>query len=63
MQTWQSFMDQSCCKALKKTPWACMLANYSLPYISSSSFIVEAQTDQTVYPLNSPSSSLSVQAS
>lgn len=45
---WQSFADESCVAARTADPWACMLANYSYPYISSEAFVVEAQTDQVV---------------
>ena len=43
---WQAFADESCVQGRTADPWACMLANYSFPYISTPSFAVEAQTDQ-----------------
>jgi hypothetical protein len=42
---WNATADASCV-ASARPPSACMLANYSLPYISSDVFIVEAQTDK-----------------
>lgn len=45
---WSSFMDASCVKGLSATPWACMLSNYSFPFIEVESYAVEAQTDQVV---------------
>ena len=43
---WQSFVDEGCAAALASTPWACMLSNYSFPYITSESYAIEAQSDQ-----------------
>lgn len=43
---WSSYADESCVAALSDTPYACMLANYSYPYIAADSFAIEAQTDQ-----------------
>ena len=45
---WNSTVDDSCFAANADAPWFCMLANNSLPYISSEVFITEAQTDQVV---------------
>ncbi len=45
---WQSFVDRNCLRALADTPWACLLANYSFPYIQQESYVVEAQTDEVV---------------
>jgi hypothetical protein len=45
---WQSYVNEDCAAALSATPWACLLANYSFPYVKSASFVVEAQTDQVV---------------
>lgn len=45
---WQPFLDVDCYRALKDTPWACILANYSHPYVQSPVFVAEAQTDQVV---------------
>lgn len=48
-RTWESATDASCFDHFKHdTPSQCLLANYSYPFISSPSFIVEAQTDQVV---------------
>jgi hypothetical protein len=44
---WGSFVDADCAKALAD-PSACLLANYSFPYISAEAFVAEAQTDQVV---------------
>lgn len=45
---WAAFVDEDCAAGLRSTPWACLLSNYSFPYVSSGSFAVEAQTDQVV---------------
>ena len=45
---WQSYVDLTCLSAKTKDPHACTLAAYSYPYISSETFIIEAQTDQVV---------------
>lgn len=45
---WNSFIDQSCGKHFYSEQWMCMLANVSFPFISSGSFIAEAQTDEVV---------------
>jgi O-palmitoleoyl-L-serine hydrolase len=47
-QLWQSFADESCVAAIPSTPWACLLSNYSHPYVSTPAFIFEAQTDEVV---------------
>lgn len=43
---WQSFIDPACAAGLGPRDYACMLSNYSFPYIKASAFITEAQTDQ-----------------
>lgn len=45
---WQAFADETCVAARTADPWACMLANYSFPYIAAEAFVIEAQTDQVV---------------
>jgi hypothetical protein len=45
---WSSYVDRNCLNGLSTAPWACMLANYSFPYISTPSFAIEAQTDEVV---------------
>jgi hypothetical protein len=45
---WQSYVDVTCLSAKTKDPYACTLSAYSYPYISSETFIIEAQTDQVV---------------
>lgn len=45
---WNSTVDDSCKAAHPSDPWVCMLANGSLPYISSETFVAEAQTDEVV---------------
>lgn len=45
---WNSTSDASCLESLRDTPWACMLANYSFPYISSAAFITESLSDYVV---------------
>ena len=45
---YQAYVDESCKEARGDDPWACMFATYAYPYISSPSFISEAQTDQVV---------------
>jgi O-palmitoleoyl-L-serine hydrolase len=45
---WDAFADESCVAGRPGDPWACMLANYSFPWVSTPSFVVEAQTDQVV---------------
>jgi hypothetical protein len=43
-----SYVDEDCGAAHASDPSFCMLANNSLPFISSSVFVTEAQTDQVV---------------
>jgi hypothetical protein len=45
---WNATVDETCKTFLHETPWACMLANYSMPYINSGMFIVQSQTDNLV---------------
>jgi len=45
---WQAYADEDCIFALADEPWACLLANYSAPYIHTPTFVVEAQTDEVV---------------
>ena len=45
---WGSFVDEDCRRALGDGAYACSLANYSFPFVTSDAFIVEAQTDQVV---------------
>jgi len=45
---YDAYVDQSCKMALASNPQACMLSNYSFPYIESQSFSVQAQTDSVV---------------
>lgn len=45
---WNATADATCVRALTSSPWACMLANYSLPYIAAPVFAAEAQTDKVV---------------
>ena len=47
----QSYVDESCAKAMKSSnihPSACMMANYSLPYLKSDIFAVQSLTDKVV---------------
>jgi hypothetical protein len=43
---WQSYIDPACAAGLGARSYACMLSNYSYPFIKAAAFIVEAQTDQ-----------------
>jgi len=43
---WDSYIDPSCAAGLGDRAYACMLSNYSLPYIKTAAFVTEAQTDQ-----------------
>lgn len=45
---WQSFVDADCKLGRAEDPWACLLSNYSLPYIQADAFVIEAQTDKVV---------------
>jgi len=45
VQLWQSHVDEHCARALGDRAWACMLSNYSRPYIQVPVFVSEAQTD------------------
>jgi ribosome maturation protein SDO1 len=45
---WGSFVDEDCRHALGDGAYACSLANYSFPFITSETFIVESQTDKVV---------------
>jgi hypothetical protein len=45
---YDAFVDESCKQALSDKPWACMLSNYSYPYISTPSFVIQSQTDSVV---------------
>lgn len=43
---WGSYIDGACAAGLGARSYACMLSNYSFPFIKASAFITEAQTDQ-----------------
>ena len=43
---WQSFIDPACAAGLGGHSYACMLSNYSFPFIRAAAFVTEAQTDQ-----------------
>lgn len=43
---WQSFIDPFCAAGLGARSYACMLSNYSFPFVRAGAFITEAQTDQ-----------------
>eukprot|EP00047_Mylnosiga_fluctuans_P006060 m.244557 g.244557 ORF g.244557 m.244557 type:complete len:366 (+) comp14468_c0_seq1:99-1196(+) len=43
---WNSTADESCVRAIGAA--ACMLANYSFPYIASRTFVTESQSDKVV---------------
>jgi hypothetical protein len=46
---YQAYVDETCKAAMEAqslSPSACMFSNYSLPYIESDSFVIQAQTDQ-----------------
>ena len=45
---YNAFVDQDCAKSLSSTSYACMFLNYSLPYINSDVFVIQAETDQVV---------------
>ena len=45
VRLWDSYMNKRCLKANKAHRWACMLANYSYPYVVTPVFIAEALTD------------------
>eukprot|EP01121_Diplochlamys_sp_Union-15-3_P017327 TRINITY_DN6078_c0_g1_i1.p1 TRINITY_DN6078_c0_g1~~TRINITY_DN6078_c0_g1_i1.p1 ORF type:complete len:373 (+),score=59.43 TRINITY_DN6078_c0_g1_i1:58-1176(+) len=45
---WNAQVDSSCATALSSSPWLCLVANESIPYIKSRAYIVEAQTDKVV---------------
>lgn len=47
-ELWQSYANEACVKARPADPWACLLANYSLPHVYSPMFVAEAQTDEVV---------------
>jgi O-palmitoleoyl-L-serine hydrolase len=51
---WQSYVDQTCLLAKTTTndPYACIFSAYSFPYISTDTFVIEAQTDQVVLELH-----------
>ena len=45
VELWNATADDSC-REQNPEPASCMLANYSLPYITSAAFIIESQTDE-----------------
>ena len=50
-ELYQSYVDESCAKAMQSSsmhPSACMMANYSLPYLKSDIFAVQSLTDKVV---------------
>lgn len=47
-QLWGSYVDTDCAASLKATPWACVLANNSWPYVSSKMFFTQSMTDKVV---------------
>eukprot|EP01065_Artemidia_motanka_P029424 TRINITY_DN35539_c0_g1_i1.p2 TRINITY_DN35539_c0_g1~~TRINITY_DN35539_c0_g1_i1.p2 ORF type:complete len:367 (+),score=108.38 TRINITY_DN35539_c0_g1_i1:102-1202(+) len=42
---WQSFLPEACAAALGDGKAACMLSNYSAPFVKARVFVTEAQTD------------------
>ena len=46
VELWNSTVDESCAAVIE--PWRCLLANESFPFITSSAFIIEAQSDKVV---------------
>jgi len=44
---WGSYVDEDCMNALSE-PSHCILSNYSFPFINTTAFIVEAQSDKVV---------------
>eukprot|EP00035_Acanthoeca_spectabilis_P039984 m.66418 g.66418 ORF g.66418 m.66418 type:complete len:450 (-) comp9817_c0_seq1:67-1416(-) len=46
VQLWDSFVDSDCANALGA--WQCVLANSTLPYITTQAFIVESNVDKVV---------------
>lgn len=47
-QLWNSTVDTTCKEALSESPWRCLLSNNSFPFISTATFITQAQTDEVV---------------
>ena len=45
---YEAHVDESCREALAPSDFACMMANYSLPYIEADVFAVQSQTDKVV---------------
>jgi hypothetical protein len=45
---WSSHVDATCQRGLAATPWLCLLANNSFPFIASAAFAIEALTDKVV---------------
>ena len=43
---WNSTVDEDCYRAHVTQPWLCMLSNVSFDFVSTPTFITEAQTDQ-----------------
>jgi hypothetical protein len=43
---WNSTVDESCAAGLPSTPWFCLMANFSYPFIAASMFITQALTDE-----------------
>ena len=43
---WDAYIDPACARGLGARSYACMLSNYSRPYVTLESFVAEAQTDQ-----------------
>lgn len=50
---WEIVVPSACAEALPLTPWACALANYSIPYAASPVFVIEMLTDSVQLSLHS----------
>ncbi|EKX54596.1 hypothetical protein GUITHDRAFT_160713 [Guillardia theta CCMP2712] len=46
VKLWNAYMNQECATALGNFSWACMVSNYSFPFVKSPMFAAESLSDQ-----------------
>ena len=50
---WEMVVPANCAAAMPEAPWACGLANFSIPFASSDIFVVEMLIDSVQQSLHS----------
>jgi O-palmitoleoyl-L-serine hydrolase len=49
---WHAEVNEKCAEHYSDSPWRCLVADYSFPFIETPIFITEALTDRVVIPLH-----------